>query len=108
MRLRTDIWVSAFLRQQQTQGRYGAVLRKGAPEAGAVYVVIDRLDGTQRLHAPAPGPAYGENGERRFTQAGDPEPAQAVKDRLARQSKFDPDIWIVEIEERSGDIGLAA
>ena len=55
MRLKAEIWVHAFLRRSFVQGMYGAVLRKGAAEAGAIYVVINRLDGTVRMLGPPPG-----------------------------------------------------
>ena len=31
-------------------------IRKGAEEAGAVYVIVNHLDGTCHLFGPAPGP----------------------------------------------------
>ena len=41
MRLKTEIWVQAYLRRWFAQGGFGAVLSKGAAEAGAVYVVVN-------------------------------------------------------------------
>ena len=109
MRLRTDIWVSAFLRRHLVEGRYGAVLRKGAPEAGAVYVVINRLDGSARLFGPAPGPAYDAAGERRWIEeTKGAEPADRAAEIVARRAKADPDIWVVEIEDRHGNGGISA
>lgn len=109
MRLRSDIWVSAFLRRNLIEGRYGAVLRKGAAEAGAIYVVINRLDGTVRLFGPAPGPAYDEAGERRFVEeTKGPEHTDTVTQILARRGRSDPDIWVVEVEDRGGTGGLSA
>ena len=107
MRLKSEIWVSAFLRQGQVMGRYGAVIRKGAPEAGAVYVIVNHLDGTLHLFGPAPGSSFDATGERRWILEL-PFPAdQAAVDRLlARRSASDPDIWIVEIEDRHGTAGL--
>jgi hypothetical protein len=103
MRLKSEIWVAALLRRCQGQGLYGAVIHKGAAEAGAIYVVINHLDNTYDLLVPPPGPAYDEAGERRFAShfakpVSWPE-ASAV---VARQRKFDPDLWAVEIEDRHG------
>ncbi|MGL4592631.1 MAG: DUF1491 family protein, partial [Aestuariivirga sp.] len=39
-RLKTAIWVSGLLRRCQAQGLFGAVIRKGAEEAGAVFVIV--------------------------------------------------------------------
>ena len=109
MRLRSDIWVSAFLRQGQSRGRFGAVIRKGSPEAGAVYVIVNHLDGTLHLFGPAPGSSIDAAGDRRWIEEL-PFPADqpAVDRLLARRAAADPDIWIVEIEDRGGTAGLAA
>ncbi len=107
MRLKSEIWVAALLRRCQSQGLYGAVIRKGAAEAGAVYVIINHLDGTCDLLSPAPGPAYDNEGERRFVKASTtPIPMREVDTILQRHRKFDSDIWEVEIEDRTGLAGL--
>jgi hypothetical protein len=108
MRLKSEIWVQAFLRRSFTQGLYGAVLRKGAAEAGAVYVVINRLDGTVRVLGPPPGSAIDESGERLWAEVIPPVTTAAdVAPFIARLAKFDPDIWVVEVEDRAGTAGLS-
>lgn len=107
MRLKSAIWVSALLRQGQINGNYGAVISSGAEEAGAVYVVINHLDGTYDLLGPAPGSAYDEEGERRFIkEIATPADWQSVSTIIDRRRKFDSDIWVVEIEDRTGMAGL--
>jgi hypothetical protein len=107
MRLKSAIWVSAFLRRCMVQGIYGAVLRKGAEEAGAVFVIVNHLDGTCHLFGPAPGASHDDEGERLWSEElsppGGPTEAAAILDRRTR---FDPDIWIVEAEDGSGTAGL--
>lgn len=108
MRLKSGIWVSAFLRRHQVEGRYGAVIHKGAEEAGAVYVIVNHLDGGLHLFGPAPGPAYDDEGERRFAlELGGATTAAAVDALVARRRASDPDIWLVEIEDRTGTAGLS-
>jgi len=108
MRLKSGIWVSAFLRRWQAQGNFGAVIRKGAAEAGAIYVIVNHLDGTFHFFGPAPGPAYDEKGERRwFEEIAFPASQEAIGRILARRAAADPDIWIVEIEDRAGTAGIA-
>jgi hypothetical protein len=105
MRLKSSIWVAAYLRRCQSEGVYGAVRRRGAEEAGAVFVKVALLDGNAALYVPAPQTAYDESRpvERTFTQATpQPIPEQSVEDRLAKEIRFDPDIWIVETEDRAG------
>ncbi len=91
------------------EGIFGAVLRKGAEEAGAVHVIVNHLDGTCHLFGPAPGGSYDEMGERRWIiEAAPPQtPADAMA-LLERRLRFDPDLWIVEVEDRKGVAGLGA
>ncbi len=105
MRLKSSIWVAAYLRRCQTEGVYGAVLRRGAEEAGAVFVRVARLNGTATLYAPAPQTEYEDSRpvERVFVPATpEPVPEPAIDERMAKEIRFDPDVWIVEIEDRAG------
>ena len=107
MRLKSGIWVAAYLRRAQVEGVFGAVRRRGAEEAGAVFIIVNRLDGAATLYGPAPQSAFDDTQpvERIFTAAlggGAPVPEAEVEARLARETRFDPDIWIVEIEDRAG------
>lgn len=107
-RLTTAIWVQAFLRTCEVRGQFGAIVHKGAEEAGALYIVINHLDGTHDLLAPAPGAAYDDAGERRFIRdVPVPVAWSDISERMARRKKADPDLWIVEVEDRSGLAGLA-
>jgi hypothetical protein len=107
LRLKSAIWISAFLRQREIGGNYGAVIKKGADEAGAVYVVVNHLDGTYDLLGPAPGSAYNEEGERRFVkEIAAPAEWPSVSAVIDRRRKADSDIWVIEIEDRSGLGGL--
>lgn len=105
MRLKSSIWVSAWLRRAHIEGAFAAVRRRGAEEAGAIFVKLALLDGRAQLFGPAPQTAYDDSrpSERSFAPVfPDAMPEQAVEDKLAREVKFDPDIWIVEIEDRAG------
>ena len=107
MTVKSEIWVHAFLRRCFAQGFYGAVIRKGAAEAGAIYVVVNRLDGRHFLHGPPPGPAYDEIGEKRWELVR-PEAldAMALQAAISSLTRIDPDIWVVEIEDRDGSLAL--
>ena len=89
------------------EGLYGAVLRKGAEEAGAVYVIVDHRDGTCHLFGPPPGPAYDDEGERRWAEEMKPPatPAEATA-LVEKKRRIDPDIWLVEIEDPRGTAGI--
>ncbi|YBW39909.1 Protein of unknown function DUF1491 [Nitrobacter sp. TKz-YC01] len=105
MRLKSSIWVAAYLRRCQCEGVFGAVRRRGADEAGAVFVKLALLDGNAMLYAPAPQAVYDDSRpvERVFApSSAEPVAEQAVEQRLAREVRFDPDAWIVEIEDKAG------
>jgi hypothetical protein len=109
MRLKSEIWVGALLRRCASQGLFGAVVKKGAPEAGAIYVLVNHLDGAFHFFGPAPGASIDEEGERRWIEELPfPCTQQAIDAVLGRRMKSDPDIWIVEIEDRKGTAGLVA
>src|SRR5258708_39646872 len=85
MRLKSSIWVAAYLRRCQTEGIFGAVRRRGAEEAGAVFVRVATLDGNAMLYAPAPQPVYDDRRpvERIFAATSpQPGPEQAAQERL--------------------------
>ncbi|WP_374547420.1 DUF1491 family protein [Rhodoblastus sp.] len=108
MRLRSDIWVAAFLRRCGSQNVPVFLRRRGAPEAGAIFVKIDRLDGSAALFAPAPQSEAREDVARLFARAhGDDwiEGAQ-VEAKLAKEIAFDPDLWILDVEDRAGRVML--
>jgi hypothetical protein len=105
MRLRSDLWVAAYLRRVELEGAYAALRRRGAAEAGAIFVKIDRLDGRVALFAPAPQSEFAGRGvERLWARAHKPEwvDAEFVEARVAREMGFDPDLWLIEVEDRAG------
>jgi hypothetical protein len=105
MRLKSALWVAAYLRRCQVEGTFGVVRRRGAEEAGAIYIRIDRLNGTSDLFAPAPqSEVDSARGDRSFVPClvERPAPDAAVEAYLAREIKFDPDVWIVEVEDAAG------
>lgn len=107
MRLKSSIWVSAYLRRCQSEGAFAAVRKRGAEEAGAVFVKLAKLDGTAVLFSPAPQTAFDDSRpiDRVFVASmGKQTPAADadVEAALKREMKFDPDVWIVEVEDKSG------
>lgn len=105
MRLRSDIFVSALIRQAETQGAVAVLRRRGAAEAGAVFVKIDRLDGRAALLGPAPQSEELPTGvDRLFARLHKDAwiaPIEA-EERMRREIAFDSDLWLVEIEDRDG------
>jgi hypothetical protein len=105
MRLKSSIWVAAYLRRCQTAGVFGAVRRRGAEEAGAVFVKVATLDGKAMLYVPAPQTVYDDSRpiERLFMPiAPDALSEPSVEERITKEIRFDPDAWIVETEDKAG------
>ena len=106
MRLKSAIWVAAYIRRCHIEGSFAAVRHRGAEEAGAIFVKLNRLDGTAELYGPAPQSAFDDvrPADRLFCACVTPQPAPEAKveERLTRELRFDPDAWIVEVEDRAG------
>jgi hypothetical protein len=107
MRLKSGIWVAAYVRRCHVESAFAVVVKRGAEEAGAVFIIIDRLDGTGTLYGPAPQAVFDQAQplDRIFTivlgRQG-PVPVADINARLQREKGFDPDIWIVEVEDKAG------
>jgi len=101
-RIRTDFWVAAHLRRCAVAGIDAVLRRRGAAEAGAVFVKLDRLDGTASLYGPAPQSLLDDGGGRLFAHVLDAAAAPDVDERMSREIRFDPDLWWLEIEDRAG------
>ncbi len=100
-RLRSDFWVAAYLRRCGVEGVEAALRRRGAAEAGAIFVKVDHLDGTASLYGPAPQ-LFVEGGERLFTPILQAATPLDVEERMTREMRFDSDLWLVEVDDRAG------
>ena len=102
MRLRSDFWVAALLRRAEGEGAYVSVARRGAAEAGAIFVSVDRRDGSLDLYGPAPQTAFDDSkpGERLFSCLMTQASAEQVQRRMESETRFDPDLWLIDIEDR--------
>ena len=100
-RLRSDFWVSAYLRRCAVDGLDAVLRRRGAAEAGAIYVKLDHLDGAASLFGPAPQSLVAvDSGERLFSRILDRVSPLDVEERMTREARFDPDYWLLEVDSR--------
>ncbi len=99
------MFVAAYLRLRNGENAFAVVRRKGAPEAGAIFICIDHLNGTVDLYGPAPQSAFDDARPGRLFQRLTREGADAatVEARLLKEQRFDPDIWIIDVEDRRGE-----
>ncbi len=104
MRVKSEIWVKAYLRRVQGAGAFCVVVRRGNDEAGAIYVKQVPLDGTARGFSPGPAGFDAVARDRHWIcQFGDVSISEEQADAyLAQQAGYDPDIWVIEVEDRDG------
>lgn len=98
-RLKAGIFVRALIRRAEVAGASAYVVKKGSEEAGAVFLKIARLDGTSMVLMQA---RRGEDDLIWMKVLGDAATDEAARTYFEKQMKFDPDLWIVEIEDREG------
>ncbi|HWA19988.1 MAG TPA: DUF1491 family protein [Devosia sp.] len=105
--LRSDLWVAAFVRRHNDIGHLCVVARKGDAAAGQIFIAIDHLNGTSTLLTPAPSSARGEgDDDRLFMRRFDHGERKAVEERIEMESRFDPDLWVIDLEMRGDDAGV--
>jgi hypothetical protein len=98
IRLTAAFWVAAYRKHLEMLDIPCFVVRRGDDTAGAVFVKLNTLDGTARVF------------HRTFDLASDTRtwavlcegPETACDDALRRQQGFDPDLWVLEVEDRQG------
>ena len=96
-RLTADFWVKAYLRRLSLMDIPAFVVCRGDATAGAVYVKVNTLDG----NAAAFQRSYDATGERIWISLAEGSDAD-VETALSKQRQFDPDIWIIEVEDKDG------
>lgn len=100
MRLTSEFWVSALLRRASNAGAFCVIMKKGAVEAGAIFIVA-RLGGNDfDLFSPALQSSYEETdiSDRSFEKTLTAVSDIQIEEQLSKEQKFDSDIWIVEVE----------
>jgi hypothetical protein len=101
-RLKTEIRVSAQLRRAQGAGAFGVIVRRGDPDAGAVAVKLYQGPGQAKLFIQSRdldgNPVWREP----FEEDESPDIEAKIDRWLEKETRIDPDLWIVEIEDREG------
>lgn len=95
------------MRCESERGAFVTVIKKGAQQAGAVFVVQVLDNGNVDVFGPAPQSILsGEDGDRQFERVLSNASQQEADGYLDRQSRFDPDLWIVETQSGLDKISL--
>jgi hypothetical protein len=95
-RLPAKLEVSGLVRRIQAEGGFAAILHKGDAEGGALLLVVSSrgryfaclerilsLDGVYEWRSSGPAESSGSDDLRAF---------------LAKRTRFDPDLWIIELD----------
>ena len=98
-RLKSEIRVAAHIRRVQAAGSFATVARKGDADAGAVAVKVYFGRGEARLYVQSRdldgNPVWREPFEDNFSE-------DKIDAWLKKETSIDPDLWIIEIEDREG------
>lgn len=95
----SDVWVGALIRRAELAGAFAAVVRRGDARAGTVIVkAYDTSERKARLYSEA----FGPDGDRLWIQPVRSDQEGELDAFIRRQADFDPDLWVVEVEDRQG------
>ncbi|MEP2028311.1 MAG: DUF1491 family protein [Paracoccaceae bacterium] len=97
-RLTAEFWVQAYLTRLRLTDIPAFVVAHGDDTAGAVLIKMNTLDGQAACYQRSFDLV---SGERKWTLLTDGD-ERDVDASITRQRGFDPDLWIIEVEDRSG------
>ncbi|MEM9427132.1 MAG: DUF1491 family protein [Pseudomonadota bacterium] len=97
-RLTTEIWVAAYLTRLRLATIPAFIVQRGDHTAGAVLVKLNTLDGNACCYQRSFDLM---SGERQWVTLSEGDEAQ-VDASIATQKSFDPDLWVIEVEDKAG------
>ncbi|WP_371225487.1 DUF1491 family protein [Roseovarius sp. 2305UL8-3] len=97
-RLTSEFWVQAYLTRLRLAGIPAFVTSHGDDTAGAVLIKLNTLDGQAQAFQRSFDLM---SGAREWVALADG-PEAEVDEAIARQRGFDPDLWVIEVEDRAG------
>ncbi|MFO8127939.1 DUF1491 family protein [Yoonia sp.] len=98
MRLTADIWVSAYLTRLRLLEIPAFVVKRGDNTAGAVLIKLNTLDGQARCYQRSFDLMTGERKWMVLVEGDETE----VDASIVKQRSFDPDLWVIEVEDKAG------
>jgi hypothetical protein len=100
-RIAASVVASGLIRKAEGEGGFGAVLAKGDPTAGSILVILLEKGGNprllERLLQPDGRYSWQESGSQRV------ENPREVPEFIARRRRFDPDLWVIELDIPSAE-----
>lgn len=101
MRLKSEIWVKAYIRRCGVEGVPAVVVNRGDEDAGVIFIKVTHLDGLADLYGPAPAGLV-DRLDREWTPVRRAVAEREIDALLVRERDMDRDIWVIEIEDRAG------
>jgi hypothetical protein len=98
MKLTADIWVSAYLTRLRLIEIPAFVVQRGDNTAGAVLVKMNTLDGLACCYQRSFDLMTGDRKWMVLVEGEEP----TVDASITKQRGFDPDLWVIEVEDRQG------
>lgn len=98
MRLTARIWVDAYLTRLRLADIPAFVVAHGDDTGGAVLVKVSTLDGQARAFQRSFDIMTGARNWMVLVEGSEPD----VDAAIARQRGYDPDLWVIEVEDRQG------
>jgi hypothetical protein len=91
-RLATSVLAGALIRKAQGEGGFAAVLAKGDPTSGAILLLLTERGGPPTLLERLLQP------DGSYSWAEPIDDAAQVPDFVARRGRYDPDVWVLELD----------
>ena len=98
VRLRSKIWVQAYLKRLEIQNIAGYVSAHGDDHSGAILIKVIKMDGSAQLYQKTFDLSNNRNEWVKILEGLDVE----VDTLLEKQKANDPDLWVVEMENANG------
>jgi hypothetical protein len=96
--LTAEIWVSAYLKRLSLLEIPAFVVSKGDLTAGAILIKLNTLDGSACCYQRSFDLMTGERSWVTLVDG----PEAVVDQSVAKQRGFDPDLWVIEVEDKDG------
>ena len=97
-RLTAEFWVAAYINRLRLADIPAFVVTHGDNTAGAVLIKLNTLDGKAQAFQRSFDLM---SGERTWVTLAEGREAE-VDAALTKQRGFDPDLWVIEVEDRAG------
>ncbi len=98
IRLTAKFWVQAYMKRLELTGIPAFVVAHGDDTAGAVLVKLATLDGQAKAFQRSFDLMTGDRNWMVLAEGNEPE----IDAALSKQRSFDPDLWVIEVEDRQG------